>query len=71
MIADVRDAPEKLNAALNTFQPAMLGIYPTAAELLADEQLAGRLKINPVLIMTVGEAPADKSRKQNMPHYPL
>lgn len=63
MIADVRDAPEKLNAALNAFQPAMLGIYPTAAELLADEQLAGRLKINPVLIMTGGEYLSGDVRK--------
>lgn len=64
MIADVRYAPEKLNAVLNAFQPTMLGIYPTAAELLADEQLAGRLNIHPVLIMTGGEYLSDDVRKR-------
>lgn len=63
MIADVRESPEKLNAALNAFQPSMLGIYPTAAELLADEQLSGRLNISPVLIMTGGEYLSDNVRK--------
>ncbi|WP_313129840.1 hypothetical protein [Anaerocolumna sp.] len=40
---------------LNAFQPAMLGGYPTILELLIDEQKCGRLRINPVIIMTGGE----------------
>jgi phenylacetate-CoA ligase len=37
---------------LNAFQPVMLGGYPSALEVLAREQLAGRLHIHPVLINT-------------------
>ncbi|HHV08743.1 MAG TPA: AMP-binding protein [Clostridiales bacterium] len=40
---------------LNSFQPAMLGGYPTILELLIEEQKSGRLRIAPVIIMTGGE----------------
>lgn len=40
---------------LNSFQPAMLGGYPTVLESLIEEQLSGRLHIKPVFIMTGGE----------------
>ncbi len=40
---------------LNRFQPVMLGGYPTALELLIDEQKQGRLNIFPTIIMTGGE----------------
>ena len=40
---------------LNDFQPALLGGYPTALELLIPEKLAGRLEIHPILINTGGE----------------
>ncbi|MDF2890733.1 MAG: coenzyme synthetase-like protein [Clostridia bacterium] len=40
---------------LNDFQPALLGGYPTAVELLIEEKRAGRLKIHPVFINTGGE----------------
>ena len=49
---------------LNAFQPAMLGGYPTNLELLIDEQLAGRLHIRPVLIMTGGEYLTDDLRER-------
>ena len=41
--------------SLNEFQPALLGGYPTALELLVPEKIAGRLNIHPVLINTGGE----------------
>lgn len=41
---------------LNTFQPAMLNAYATAAALLADEQAAGRLHIQPTLLLTSSES---------------
>lgn len=47
---------EETVAALNEYQPAMLGGYATAQVTLAHEQLAGRLRIAPVLITTGGEA---------------
>ena len=48
---------------LNTFQPAMLGGYPTILELLMEEQKSGRLHINPVIIMTGGEYLSDHLRE--------
>lgn len=40
---------------LNDFQPAMLGGYPSALELLVDEARVGRLHIAPAAIMAGGE----------------
>jgi len=40
---------------LNRFQPACIATYPTAAALLAYEQEAGRLSIQPAAIWTGGE----------------
>lgn len=40
---------------LNTYQPAMLGGYPSNLELLIEEQKCGRLHISPIIIMTGGE----------------
>ena len=40
---------------LNHFKPAMLGGYPSILELLIEEQISGRLHINPVIVMTGGE----------------
>ena len=49
---------------LNTFQPAMLGGYPSNLELLIEEQQCGRLHISPVLIMTGGEYLSDSLRNK-------
>ena len=49
--------------ALNEFQPAMLGSYPSMLELLIPEQKAGRLNISPVLIMPGGEFLREDLRK--------
>ncbi|MEG0397295.1 MAG: phenylacetate--CoA ligase family protein, partial [Oscillospiraceae bacterium] len=54
----------KIVEELNTFQPAMLGGYPSNLELLIDEQKSGRLHIAPVLIMTGGEYLSDALRKK-------
>ena len=45
----------ELVADLNAFQPVVLGGYPSALELLAREQQAGRLHIHPVLVSAAGE----------------
>ncbi len=49
---------------LNAFQPARMMSYPTALALLAEEQMAGRLRIQPVLLIAAGEwlAPAVRER---------
>jgi len=50
----LKPLPE-LVPALNDFKPTVLISYPTALTLLAEEQMAGRLNINPVLVVTAGE----------------
>lgn len=54
----------KIVEELNSFQPAMLGGYPSNLELLIEEQKNGRLNIKPVIIMTGGEYLSDALRKQ-------
>ncbi|MBE0569246.1 MAG: phenylacetate--CoA ligase family protein [Deltaproteobacteria bacterium] len=41
--------------ALNEFQPAVVGSYPTALAVLAEEKAAGRLRIDPVLLLAGAE----------------
>lgn len=52
----VRQPLAELVAALNGFDPAILTVYPSALELLADEQLAGRLHLRPVFVEIAGES---------------
>jgi len=47
---------KELVASLNAFDPAVLGGYPSALELLAEEQSAGRLHLRPILVEATGEA---------------
>ena len=53
-----------LVSQLNRFRPAMLTGYPTVVSLLAGEQEAGRLHINPVLVGLGAEglAPSEYNR---------
>jgi phenylacetate-coenzyme A ligase PaaK-like adenylate-forming protein len=46
---------EALVAELNAFAPTLVATYPTAGEVLADEQDAGRLKLNLAEIWLGGE----------------
>lgn len=64
MTCEVRDSADIINKRLNEFQPSMIGCYPTALELLADEQDAGRLNINPAIIMAGGEYLSDETRER-------
>jgi phenylacetate-CoA ligase len=54
----------ELVGELNAFQPVMLGGYPSALEVLAKEQAAGRLQIHPVVINAAGETLTDAVRQQ-------
>lgn len=45
----------ELVASLNEFQPAMLASYPSVLRLLATEQAAARLRIEPALLWSGGE----------------
>lgn len=44
-----------LVGALNEYQPAVIGSYPTALAVLAGEQAAGRLRIRPTLALSGAE----------------
>lgn len=61
------DAAEPLEAIvqqLNAFQPGMFVAYPSTARVLAEEQLAGRLRIAPHLIFTSGEVLTPETRRR-------
>ncbi len=63
MVTSVLNPLPQIVEELNRFQPAMLGGYPTALELLIDEQKQGRLHISPAIIMTGGEYLSPELRK--------
>jgi phenylacetate-coenzyme A ligase PaaK-like adenylate-forming protein len=48
---------------LNDFQPVVLGGYPSVLESLANEQQAGRLCIQPVLVSAAGETLTSATRQ--------
>lgn len=54
----------KLVEELNAFQPVIVGGYPSALEVLAREQEAGRLRIHPALINLAGETLTDANRQR-------
>ncbi len=52
----------ELVAQLNAFQPATLTSYPSALEVLATEQMAGRLRLRPVIVELGGESVDEDGR---------
>lgn len=60
---DVRKPIPEIVDLLNTFQPSMIGCYPTFLEILSSEQEKGRLHISPLIIMTGGERLNDDTRQ--------
>ncbi len=60
----ILDPLPELVRALNDYQPTMLGTYPSAACLLAQEQGAGRLDIRPREIWTGGEGLSPVQRER-------
>lgn len=61
-IFSILEALPALVRRLNDYQPTLLATYPTAGSLLADEQLAGRLVIQPREIWTGGEQLSNAAR---------
>ena len=55
---------ERLVAELNQFRPTLLASYPTAAQMLADEQHAGRLQLRLREVWTGGETLPNPARAQ-------
>lgn len=54
---------QEMVAALNEFQPDMIGCYPSTILVLAYEQMAGRLHIHPRFIACSAETLSERSRK--------
>ncbi|MBT8227364.1 MAG: phenylacetate--CoA ligase family protein, partial [Dactylosporangium sp.] len=63
-IFSVHEPVPRLVDGLNRLRPALLVGYTSVIGLLADEQAAGRLRIDPVLVETVGETlvPGERER---------
>ncbi len=59
----VLDPLPTLIRELNAFKPAYLGSYPSVLLLLAAEQAAGRLKIEPALLWSGGESLGTGARR--------
>lgn len=55
----VQSSIEELVSALNNFQPVIFGGYASTMMLLASEQEAGRLQIEPILVLPIAEGLAD------------
>ncbi len=53
---------EQLVAAMNGFQPHYIHAYPSIAALLAEEQLEGRLRIEPEFLLTGAELVTEAMR---------
>lgn len=57
-------AQDELVDELNAFSPVLLSGYPSALDLLARQQRAGRLHIRPCLVSAAGETLTDKARQR-------
>lgn len=55
---------EQLVAQLQAYRPTLLATYPTAADMLADEQQAGRLRLRLREIWTGGEFLSEETRSR-------
>lgn len=58
----VQQPPAALVAALNDYDPAAITGYPSALALLAEEQVAGRLTVRPVVVELAGESSGHEVR---------
>jgi phenylacetate-coenzyme A ligase PaaK-like adenylate-forming protein len=61
--ADILDPLPKTVEGLNRFNPGLLSTYPTVLTLLAEEQIAKRLRISPAVILSSGEKLTSEARE--------
>lgn len=61
-VLDAATSLPELVRELNTLRPALVGAYATTLTLLAYEQEAGRLRIDPILVHSSGETLAADTR---------
>lgn len=62
LVLDSLEPMERLVAQLNDFQPHLFGGYAGNVHLLAEEQIAGRLKIAPKTVLTTAETLKKEAR---------
>jgi len=55
---------DELVKELNAFEPTMLSAYPSALSVLAQEQEAGRLRLQPLVMTAAGESLAPRVRER-------
>lgn len=61
-VFSVQQPVSELVSALDAFDPAIVSGYPSAMELLADEQAAGHLHLRPAFVTTAGETMPPEGR---------
>ncbi len=61
---DATDPIEAIIARLNAWQPETLVAYASMARLLAEEQLAGHLRISPRVVFTASEVLTEEARRR-------
>ena len=64
IVLQSQSATSRLVERLNSFKPAVISGFPSVLTRMADERVAGRLKVNPVCIIAEGEFLEDKTRKK-------
>jgi phenylacetate-CoA ligase len=58
------DLPAEIVQSLNAWQPEMLVTYASMARILADEQIAERLRIQPHMVYTSSEVLTEETRRR-------
>jgi len=61
---DAADSPDTMVRRLNEWRPDVLTVYPSVLKQLADDQIAGRLRISPRTIATSAEVLPDDTRRR-------
>jgi phenylacetate-coenzyme A ligase PaaK-like adenylate-forming protein len=59
-----QSATSRLVESLNSFNPAVIAGFPSVLSRMADERIAGRLKVNPVCMVAEGEFLEEDVRKK-------
>ena len=70
MIFPILEPLPSMVQRLNAFQPVIIASYPSMLALLAHEQTAGRLKIQPLMLNSLGEGLDETARGQIEAAFP-
>lgn len=64
VMLSAQSATSRLVESLNSFNPAVIAGFPSVLSRMADERIAGRLKVNPVCMVAEGEFLEEDVRKK-------